>query len=106
MAIEDYYSKEEALTKDYKRLKLQLEKWGKVVHNHIISLMEGSSSINKDHIEIFPKARLKEDTSLIRKAFYRNKETLADPLLISDKIATRIVVTTREDIEPIKSLIL
>jgi ppGpp synthetase/RelA/SpoT-type nucleotidyltranferase len=106
MDSSDYFRNEEVLLEEYNKIKDLLHAWGKFIDNHLIDLLNTSPSINKDHLEILPSYRLKSDTSLIKKAFYREaKYEGTNPLLMEDKIGTRIVVTLREEIDPIEKII-
>jgi putative GTP pyrophosphokinase len=50
-------------------------------------------------LRISPKARLKEDTSLLQKAFYRNKPYTDPYNEITDKVGVRFVVLLTQDIK-------
>lgn len=53
-----------------------------------------------EFIQIPPKARVKTDSSLLEKAFYRPEKTYNDPYSqITDKVGTRFVVLLERDIE-------
>src|SRR3546814_12680755 len=53
-----------------------------------------------EFVQIPPKARVKTDSSLLEKAFYRPEKTYTDPYnQITDKVGTRFVVLLERDIE-------
>lgn len=106
MKMDNFYKKEEQLISEYNKLKPLLGQWGRYVDGFSLDLL-GSSGFDFSHIQIYPKYRPKTDISLIRRAFYRNFENSSDPLKkIEDKIGTRIVVTTLDDVKEIRELIM
>lgn len=80
--------------------------WGKFVVAEICSSLE---SVNKElgtFLKIPAKHRLKDDQSLIDKAFYRAGKNYSDPYNdIEDKVGSRFVVLTISDIELICNII-
>lgn len=80
--------------------------WGKFVVAEICSSLE---SVNKElgtFLKIPEKHRLKDDQSLIDKAFYRAGKNYSDPYNdIEDKVGARFVVLTISDIELICNII-
>ncbi|WP_017443923.1 GTP pyrophosphokinase [Gayadomonas joobiniege] len=80
--------------------------WGKFVVAEICSSLE---SVNKElgtFLKIPAKHRLKDDQSLIDKAFYRAGKNYSDPYNdIEDKVGARFVVLTISDIDLICNII-
>jgi putative GTP pyrophosphokinase len=101
------YDKEQDLLFQYGQMKELLRFWGNIVDSRIPEILQKNAEFNFDSIQIFPKFRLKSDSSLIGK-YIKNKEISASskPLLrIEDKIGTRIVVTSLRDILFVKDTI-
>lgn len=98
--------KEEELIFNYQKLKNILDQWGSFVDKKLVELLSTDSRFDVSlNLEIKPLHRLKDDYKLIKKAFYRNKK-YDNPLLeITDKVGTRIVVTTRKDVEIVSEII-
>jgi len=87
--------------------KTMFRAWGtEVVDTVRTALRSEHPEISLDvFLRIDPKPRIKEDGSLITKAFYRNKQ-YSDPYHdIEDKVGVRFVVLLRKDIEVIRSIV-
>lgn len=85
---------EKRLVEEYSQIKASLLDWGNYIDSYLKSIIEDHSL--EYGVQILPKCRLKEDNSLIRKAFYRSKKRSNDSTVlksIRDKIATRLVFT-------------
>lgn len=97
-------NKEEEILHEFNGLKEDLEKWGKVVDEELVSLIDnlGMSQM----LKIPPSFRLKSDKSYIDKALYRKKE-YENPLLeTEDKIGTRVVLLKTKDVSEVSNAIL
>jgi putative GTP pyrophosphokinase len=95
---------EEQLLSDYRQVKPYLDEWGKLVDQTIISLLE---PLIKDHrLKIFPSFRSKDESSFIAKAFYRKKPYTHPLLQIEDKIGTRVVMLTSDDVSEVAELLM
>lgn len=84
----------------YQALKPHLNIWGSKVDAILKEEVEIFFN-NYSSIKIPPKFRLKDDTSFIKKALYIPKSSkYKNPLLdIEDKVATRIVLLTSDDVQ-------
>lgn len=101
------YDKEQDLLFQYDQMKELLCFWGNIVDLRLLEILKINIDFNFDSIQIFPKFRLKSDSSLIGK-YIKNREISASskPLSrIEDKIGTRIVVTSLREIPFIKDII-
>ncbi len=82
------------------------EAWGDAVIEQIVSGLNGSlSPLSADlFLRIPPKARLKEDVSIVEKAFYR--KNYEDPYnQITDKVGVRFVVLLNSDLKLVEKVI-
>ncbi|MCE9661927.1 hypothetical protein LY622_00590 [Halomonas sp. M5N1S17] len=80
--------------------------WGKYVVDKIINSIEDSDIKSNEFFKIPPGFRLKDDGSLIDKAFYRSGKNYSDPYnQIEDKVGSRFVVLLLEDISRICQII-
>jgi ppGpp synthetase/RelA/SpoT-type nucleotidyltranferase len=80
--------------------------WGSLVVSTILGELTKAGKINDSFLKIPAKHRLKEDQSLIDKAFYRPGKTYSDPYNdIEDKVGARFVVLLVEDIRLISEII-
>lgn len=104
--MHDFYQKEQKLIADYGKLKPLLADWGNFLDKTVIEIL-GNNGFDLSRVQIMPKHRIKTDQSVIRRAFYRDIESSSDPLKrIEDKVGTRIVVTTLEDVKEIREIIM
>jgi len=104
--MDDFYEKEQKLIADYDKLKPLLASWGEFVDNTVIDIL-CDNGFDLSRVQIPPKHRVKTDQSVIRRAFYRDIESSSDPLKrIEDKVGTRVVVTTLEDVKKIREIIM
>ncbi len=93
------------LKQSFQVLEEDLRLWGQEVDNILISKV-----LKKHHesykIKIEPKSRVKNISSFIAKALYRNK-AYEDPILqIEDKVATRVVFLLTSELEEAQNQIL
>ncbi len=91
----------------YQEIKPDLETTGKAIDNKLNELLGEIGGFNKAlNLEIAPGYSIKSDESILKKAFYRDKK-YKDPLKeITDKVRTRIVVTSKKEQELIKDAII
>jgi len=90
---------------DFNSLKDALNRWGKFVDETILSIIN-VPFISEHKLKIPCSYRLKEDKSYISKALYRGKQ-YDDPLKkIEDKIGTRLVLLTTDDVEAVSKVLL
>lgn len=102
--MNDFFKKEKELLDNYNRLKPLLSEWGNFVDIKLLEFLY-NNNFDLNRIQIKPKHRIKEDKSLISRAFYRDVNS-SDPLKkIEDKVGTRIVVTTIDDVLKIREII-
>jgi ppGpp synthetase/RelA/SpoT-type nucleotidyltranferase len=101
-------AKETELRYKFDQLKPQLEAWGNTVDREIISLLSANSRFENSYIKLHPQHRIKEVNSFIGKAFYREKSKKYSNYLleIEDKIGTRIVLLTTEQVYQVKEILL
>lgn len=94
---------EESLIRDYEAIKVDLKKFGRFVDG---ILKEYCNSLPaRERVQIGPKYRIKENYSLKDKAFNREK-IYGEPLLeIQDKVGTRLVLLTMNEVDFISTLI-
>lgn len=89
-------NKETSLVADYEAIKKDLRNFGKFVDG---ILKDYSKSFpTKERLQIGPKYRLKTNKSLIDKAFNRGKNYDNPLLRIQDKVGTRLVLLTIDDV--------
>ncbi|AQM60530.1 GTP pyrophosphokinase [Clostridium baratii] len=94
------YENEKEFINAFNSQKEYLKAWGNYIKEKIELRIENSNMVK---IPIEP--RIKDNTSIINKAFYRDKN-YKDPLNdITDKVGLRIVVLLLEEIEYIKNII-
>ncbi|WP_305372892.1 GTP pyrophosphokinase [Photobacterium leiognathi] len=80
--------------------------WGDFVTGKIIEGLINNGRDVSSYLKQPAKARVKEDSSLIDKAFYRKGKNYNDPYNdIEDKVGTRFVVLLLEHIEEINNII-
>jgi ppGpp synthetase/RelA/SpoT-type nucleotidyltranferase len=101
----DFFEKEQALLHEYETMKPLLISWGTFLDNFIPELLR-DKGFALHRIQILPKHRVKDDLSLVRKVFYRRRPDPDNPMKgVDDKVGTRIVATTLEDVEKITELL-
>lgn len=82
------------------------EAWGKYVVETICHTLEEKGKNPNAILKIPATSRLKEDSSLLDKAFYRPGKQYSDPYnQIEDKVGARFVVLLLEDINEICSIV-
>lgn len=80
--------------------------WGDLITNEISQELLNQGVALESFFKITPKCRLKDDESLIDKAFYRSNKKYTDPYTqIEDKVGIRFVVLLIEDINRICTII-
>ncbi|HCQ9811427.1 RelA/SpoT domain-containing protein [Acinetobacter baumannii] len=79
--------------------------WGDFVVSQILNALRAKEIDPNNFLKIFPKVRIKDQKSLIDKAFYRNKPYVNPYDEIEDKVGTRFVVLLTEDITEICEII-
>lgn len=80
--------------------------WGKHIVNTVTQVLESRGKNLDDFIKIPAKCRIKDDKSLIDKAFYRPDKNYSDPYnQIEDKVGVRFVVLLLGDIIEICNII-
>lgn len=80
--------------------------WGKYIVEKISQLLEGDGTVLNTFFKVPPGYRLKDDGSLVDKAFYRPGKCYSDPYLqIEDKVGVRFIVLLLDDIKYICSLV-
>lgn len=87
---------EKIILTEFRALNNSLKKWGEMVDKYIMEFLNEPSFVN--HIKIKPKYRLKDESSYLEKALYRNKKYKNHLLEIEDKIGTRIVLLKSDDV--------
>lgn len=82
------------------------EAWGDYVVKAVIKGMEAKGRKASEFFKVSPGHRLKDDTSLLDKAFYRASKKYSDPYnQIEDKVGARFVVLLLENITEICEVI-
>lgn len=96
---------EKSFIQKYEEEKVFLAEWGNIINNKIINSLK-DKKINKDVFLKIPNiVRIKDNNSIINKAFYR-KKNYSNPLKdISDKVGVRYVVLLESEISIIKEII-
>lgn len=98
-------SQEQEFLDEYEKIKHSLNLWGDYVNEYILKRIK-EKGINADHfLKIPPQVRIKDNASILEKAFYRNKNYLNPINDITDKVGIRFVVLLLEDINIIKEII-
>jgi ppGpp synthetase/RelA/SpoT-type nucleotidyltranferase len=95
------------MIKDFNKDKPLLEEFGKYIIEQInISISKKLPYLNLEYFfKVTPSYRLKEDKSLIDKAFFRNK-SYKDPYAdINDKLGIRLIVLTMDDVKLIEDAV-
>ncbi|MBS7132441.1 MAG: hypothetical protein KH116_16050 [Clostridium sp.] len=96
---------EQIFIREYEREKVFLEKWGNIINNKIINALK-DKKINTDlFLKIPSSVRIKDNKSIINKAFYR-KKNYTNPLMdITDKVGIRFVVLLGNEISILEDII-
>jgi len=80
--------------------------WGKYIVDSIVEELSNKNIDANSFMKIPAKFRLKDDSSLIDKAFYRSGKNYSDPYIqIEDKVGVRFVVLLLEDIRTLCSIV-
>jgi ppGpp synthetase/RelA/SpoT-type nucleotidyltranferase len=91
-------SEEFQLNKEFNDLKPYLEEWG----NYVVGVLNRyiqQLHLSGPRVQIRPNLRIKDNKSLIQKAFYRNKRYKNPIKEIEDKVGVRVVFLCLEDVE-------
>ena len=97
-------AREQKLFEDFERLKPDLLSWASHVDTTLGNIIKAQYP-ESGFIQIGPQSRCKSTKSLLDKAFHRDKN-YENPLLeIEDKVATRIVVVTTNDVYKVKAIV-
>lgn len=98
-------SYEQEFLDKYEKIKPSLNQWGNYVGDNILNKLK-EKGINTEHfLKIPPIVRIKDNVSILEKAFYRKKNYLNPINDITDKVGIRFVVLLLEDINIIKEII-
>lgn len=98
--------KETLFLSDYEKIKPNLIITGKAIDNRLNELLDSIEGFNKMlNLEVAPCYCIKSDESILKKAFYRNKKYNNPLENITDKVRTRVVVTSKKEQELIKNAI-
>ncbi|MBU3155200.1 GTP pyrophosphokinase [Clostridium estertheticum] len=96
---------EEKFIEDYDKQKDSLRSWGQYIKEYIFTELKKQKHDTESFIKIQVLARVKDDSSIIEKAFYRGKN-YSNPLDdITDKVGIRFVVLLLDDIKIIQNII-
>ena len=90
--------------KKYESEKPMYNSWGNYVAKQILSHLKEKVDVNI-FLKIPPIPRLKDNASILQKAFYRNKAYTNPYNDITDKVGVRFVVLLLSDIKVIKKII-
>lgn len=103
----EWAKREEALRQQFEELQPDLEVWGETVDGTITTLLN-EAGFDPHGLQMPPSHRVKTADSFIGKALYRPKsKNYADPLTdIKDKVATRLVVLTKNQVEEVGNILL
>lgn len=86
--------------------KASYEAWGRFIHGEVEAELRREMGLAFDgFLKIPPRPRLKEDNSLLGKAFHRNKAYLDPYADIEDKVGLRFVVLLAADINRVSKII-
>lgn len=81
------------------------EAWGEFVISEITGALVSEGLDISSFFKILPKSRLKDDRSIIDKAFYRGKNYENPYVDIEDKVGVRFVVLLLDDIQKVTKVI-
>ena len=103
---ENWNELEQELKRKFDELGPSLTAWGTKVDELILQTLT-EAGFDESAIKIPPKRRVKNIGSFISKALYRDKSAkYKDPIVdIEDKVATRLVVLTTEQIEQVQAIL-
>ena len=106
--MSNFLDKEKRLIEEFNNLKPDLLVWGKSVCDYIKKELFESEHFDNKRLQFQPSFRLKENKSLLQKAFFGTDgmTQATDKLLkITDKIGVRIVVLTEEDVLKVQKIV-
>lgn len=82
------------------------KEWGDFIVSEISRQLESQEKDLQSFFKVIPKPRLKENSSLVDKAYYRANKSYSDPYSqIEDKVGVRFVVLLLNDIQCICDII-
>lgn len=87
---------------EYRKFVPFLKEWGQYIDNTLRELLE--TRIDSNRIIIYPDHRIKLEDSYIRKAFWRPATRSDNPIKMRDKVGTRIVMISYEDLLNVVSI--
>lgn len=97
---------EQEFINQWRQDKAVYEAWGNYVVDSISRALEGKGKTLNTFLKIPAKCRLKEESSLLDKAFYRPGKQYSDPYnQIEDKVGVRFVVLLLDDLNEICSIV-
>ena len=98
---------EDELIQKWNEERPMYEAWGRFVVQHVSkSVGDLVAPISGDvFLRIPPNSRLKEDVSLVEKAFYRGKNYEDPYKQITDKVGTRFVVLLTRDLRVVEDAV-
>ena len=104
----EYLQKIANVGQGYEEMKDVLKAWGDFIDNKILEYIQNDDRFDISRIVINPKNRVKVTDSVINNLFHRkNLEARSIPLAaIQDKVGTRIVLLTEDDVCYIGDLLL
>lgn len=97
--------KEEIFIEKFRKDKEIYEKWGNYVKTYILNQIIDYKLDPNKFLKIPLDCRIKDEASLISKAFYRGKKYTDPYKEIQDKVGMRFVVLYLDDIEIIKGIV-
>lgn len=98
-------SREQEFLEKYEKEKQTLEEWGKFIINYIIDELKYENYNIDKFLKVPAMPRLKDNNSIIEKAFYRGKNYENPIEDITDKVGTRFVVLLVSEIKIIEDII-
>jgi len=96
---------EEKFLQDYEKQKDSLRCWGQYIKEHIFTELNKQQFDTECFLKTQVIARVKNNSSIIEKAFYREKNYINPIEDITDKVGIRFVVLLLDDIKIIQHII-
>ncbi len=102
----DWAEREATLRSQFEALAPALEKWGATVDATLLAIL-AEAKFDSHGLQMGPSYRVKNAGSFLSKALYRSKsKDYSNPILdIKDKVATRVVVLTIDQMEEVGNLL-
>ncbi len=107
--MNDFLEKEKHILTEFEKLKPDLKTWAEQVCHYSMFIISDPDNFDINRLQIPIKFRLKEDKSLLQKAFFGTDGMInaSDKLLkITDKVGVRIVVLTEDDVKKVAELLI